>query len=52
MKCDIKSVPNGKTEKFLKTLQNEGVRLEEPDQYKPDRPWNLDRPEKPWKVTE
>lgn len=52
MFCNINATPNGKLEKFLKTLESEGVRLEEADQYKPDRPWNLDRPEKPWEVTE
>lgn len=52
MLCNIKPSPNGKTEKFLKTLENEGVKLQEPEQYKPDRPWNLERPEKPWEVTE
>lgn len=52
MMCTIKAPENSKTEKFLKTLQDEGVRLEEPDQYKPDRPWNLTRPEKPWEVIE
>jgi len=50
--CNIKPSSNGKTEKFLKTLESEGVRLEEPAQYKPERPWNLFRPEKPWEVTE
>ncbi|KAJ6635243.1 39S ribosomal protein L18, mitochondrial [Pseudolycoriella hygida] len=52
MLCKIKATPNGKVEKFLKTLEDEGVRLQEADQYEPDRPWNLFRPEKPWEVTE
>lgn len=52
MLCTINPEPNGKVEKFLKTLQSEGVRLEEAEQYKPARPWDKDRPEKPWEVTE
>lgn len=52
MLCTINATPNGKLEKFLKTLENEGVRLEEAEQYKPDRPWNLHRAEKPWEVAE
>lgn len=52
MMSTISGTPNGKVDKFLKTLESEGVRLEEAEQYKPDRPWNLRRPEKPWEVTE
>ncbi|XP_037050019.1 39S ribosomal protein L18, mitochondrial [Bradysia coprophila] len=52
MSSTISGTPDGKVDKFLKTLEKEGVRLEEAEQYKPDRPWNIHRPEKPWEVTE
>lgn len=52
MLCNINATPNGKVDKFLKTLETEGVRLEEAAQYKPVMPWSRDRPEKPWEVTE
>lgn len=50
--CDIKAIPNGKIDKFIKTLQAGGVSLSEPDRFVPHRPWNMDRDEKPWEVIE
>jgi len=52
MTCTLDPAPNTKVDKFLKTLENEGVRLKEADQYTAPRPWDLMRPEKPWEVTE
>lgn len=52
MRSDIKGVPNGKVEKFLTTLEESGIALKEPERVKPVRPWDIDRPEKPWEVTE
>lgn len=51
-RCDIKPVPNGKTEIFLKTLEANGVTLEEPERFQPHRSWDMERPEKPWEITE
>lgn len=52
MNCDIEAVKNGKVEKFLKTLEENGISLKEPPQFRPYRPWDVDRPEKPWEVQE
>ncbi|CAH1110182.1 unnamed protein product [Psylliodes chrysocephalus] len=51
--CFIKpNSPNDKVSLFLKAVEEGGVSLTEPPQYKPSRPWDIDRPEKPWEVTE
>lgn len=42
----------GKVALFLKALQDSGVVLQEPEQYKKPRPWDQHREEKPWEVTE
>lgn len=52
MRCDLQPKPNGKVDKFLETLTSCGIKLEEPERLKPARPWDMDRPEKPWEVTE
>lgn len=52
MRSDVKAVPDGKVEKFLKTLEENGIVLEEPARVKPIRPWDVNRPEKPWEVIE
>ncbi|XP_063923610.1 large ribosomal subunit protein uL18m [Zophobas morio] len=44
--------PDGKVAKFLEALQKGGVNLQEPPQFKPPRPWDQYRHEKPWEVTE
>lgn len=44
--------PNGKIDKFIKTLEAGGVSLSEPERYVPKTPKNMERPEKPWEVTE
>jgi large subunit ribosomal protein L18 len=41
-----------KVEAFLSCMEEGGVTLSEPPRFQPHRPWNLDRPEKPWEVTE
>ncbi|XP_030768363.1 39S ribosomal protein L18, mitochondrial [Sitophilus oryzae] len=53
LRCDIHP-PNedGKVALFLKALEEAGVKLQEPPQYKTPYPWDLHRPEKPWEVTE
>ncbi|KAF7269481.1 mitochondrial ribosomal protein L18 [Rhynchophorus ferrugineus] len=43
---------NGKVALFLKELEEAGIHLKEPRQYKPTYPWDQHRPEKPWEVTE
>lgn len=50
MVCSIKSVPEGKIDKFLNILKENGVRLTESERFMPQRPWDMDRPEKPWEV--
>ena len=52
MLSTVKSTPNGKVDKFIKTLETSGVSLTEPERFKPHRPWDMDRPEKPWEVSE
>ncbi|XP_013184181.1 large ribosomal subunit protein uL18m [Amyelois transitella] len=52
MYCDIKPVKGGKTEKFLKEVVEGGIKLEECEVYKKSNPWDWNRPEKPWEVTE
>lgn len=46
------SVKDGKVALFLKALEDGGVCLNEPEQYKKPAPWEKHRPEKPWEVTE
>lgn len=51
VRSDIKPLnPEGKVAAFLKTLEENGVTLSESPQYKPSRPWDLTREEKPWEV--
>ncbi|XP_001658909.2 39S ribosomal protein L18, mitochondrial [Aedes aegypti] len=52
MRCDIQPKPNGKADIFLKTLTESGIKLQEPERIKPIQPWDMERPEKPWEVTE
>ncbi|XP_021937462.1 39S ribosomal protein L18, mitochondrial isoform X3 [Zootermopsis nevadensis] len=50
--CDLKPYPGGKVESFLFCMEEGGMTLAEPPRFKPHRPWHVDRPEKPWEVTE
>ncbi|XP_072379039.1 large ribosomal subunit protein uL18m [Diabrotica undecimpunctata] len=51
--CFIKpSRPDDKIALFLKALEEGGVSLTEQPQYKASMPWDQERPEKPWEVTE
>ncbi|RZC40982.1 39S ribosomal protein L18, mitochondrial [Asbolus verrucosus] len=51
--CDIvPHRPDGKVAQFVEALQKGGVTLQEPPQFKPARPWDQHRYEKPWEVTE
>ncbi|XP_057663853.1 39S ribosomal protein L18, mitochondrial [Diorhabda carinulata] len=53
VECFIKSKkPDDKVALFLQAMQEGGVSLTEPSQFKAAMPWDLDRPEKPWEVTE
>uniref|UniRef100_A0A6M2DS71 Large ribosomal subunit protein uL18m n=1 Tax=Xenopsylla cheopis TaxID=163159 RepID=A0A6M2DS71_XENCH len=52
MYCDLQAAPNGKIDKFLKSVEAGGVILQEPSRFKKAQPWDADRPEKPWEVTE
>lgn len=52
MYCDIKPVAGGKVEKFLNEVTKGGVRLEEADRYVKPNPWDMERPEKPWEITD
>ncbi|CAH1997925.1 unnamed protein product [Acanthoscelides obtectus] len=44
--------PDQKVAQFLKAVEDGGVSLKEPEQYKAPRPSDPYRPEKPWEVTE
>lgn len=48
MICTIDAVPNSKTEKFLQTLEADGVALKEQERFIAPRPWHEKRQEKPW----
>ena len=39
-----------KTHQFLKTLEENGIKLKESERFVPARPWDIERPEKPWEV--
>ncbi|XP_066255835.1 large ribosomal subunit protein uL18m [Euwallacea similis] len=43
---------DGKVAQFLKALEESGVQLKEPPQYKHPYPWDWKRPEKLWEVIE
>lgn len=50
LECFIKADEGTKTDRFLKTLEENGISLKESERFLPARPWDLDRPEKPWEV--
>ncbi|XP_068086642.1 large ribosomal subunit protein uL18m isoform X1 [Anabrus simplex] len=52
MMCDLQRTPGGKVEAFVSELERTGISLTEPPRFKPWRPWDQYRPEKPWEVTE
>ncbi|XP_058834198.1 large ribosomal subunit protein uL18m [Topomyia yanbarensis] len=52
MRCDLQPIQDGKVDKFLKTLIECGISLQEPNRIKAVQPWDMDRPEKPWEVIE
>lgn len=52
MSCNVEAVPNSKLDKFLKTIQQEGITLNELSRYKLPKPWDVDRPDKPWEILE
>ncbi|KAL9915036.1 39S ribosomal protein L18, mitochondrial [Glossina fuscipes] len=52
MSCNVEAVPNSKVDKFLKTIQQEGINLKELPRYKLSKPWDVDRPDKPWEILE
>lgn len=52
MACNIEPVAGGKVEKFLKTLEENGVKLQEPERYVAPLPWDALRHEIPWEVLE
>jgi len=52
MVCNIEAEPGSKTKKFLETMQDNGVTLQEPDRLKAAYPWDAYREDKPWEVTE
>jgi hypothetical protein len=39
-------------EAFISYVEEGGVTPTEPPWFRPHRPWDLDRPEKPWEVVE
>ncbi|XP_054740546.1 39S ribosomal protein L18, mitochondrial [Anastrepha obliqua] len=52
MACNIDAVPGGKIDKFLRTLEENGLKLQEPERYVAPLPWDAVRHEKPWEVVE
>lgn len=52
MKCNIDTANSEKLKLFINTLKNNGIILEEGPRFLPHRPWDMDRPEKPWEVKE
>lgn len=52
VRCDIEPPKaDGKIAMFLKTLEENGMTLSEPPQFKASRPWDLNREEKPWEIS-
>lgn len=52
MSCNIEAVPNGKVDKFLKIMEENGVSLQEPERFKTPHPWDAYRQEKYWETSE
>lgn len=52
MVCNVEAVAGGKLDKFLKTVEENGVVLKEPPRYYKPKPWDAERPEKPWEILE
>ncbi|XP_067634298.1 large ribosomal subunit protein uL18m [Eurosta solidaginis] len=50
--CNVEAIAGSKVDKFLKTLEENGIRLQEPERYSAPHPWDPERPEKPWDVLE
>ncbi|CAG9767581.1 unnamed protein product [Ceutorhynchus assimilis] len=50
--CDLEPKEDSKVALFLKALEDSGVQLKEPTQFKAIYPWHYERPEKPWEVVE
>lgn len=48
MYSDVKDEAQSKERLFLESLLEAGISLSEPSQYKTVKPWDQDRPEKPW----
>lgn len=48
----IQPPADGKLDKFIRTLEEGGVCLQEPPRYVPHQPLNMKREEKPWEVIE
>ncbi|KFB44007.1 AGAP004709-PA-like protein [Anopheles sinensis] len=52
MRSDLKPSAGGKVESFLRTVEECGIKLQEPERIRPSYSWDMHRPEKPWEVTE
>ncbi|GBP03245.1 39S ribosomal protein L18, mitochondrial [Eumeta japonica] len=52
MACNIEATAGGKLDQFLKTMEENGVVLKEPARYFQPKPWDAERPDKPWEVLE
>ncbi|XP_058120578.1 large ribosomal subunit protein uL18m [Anopheles ziemanni] len=52
MWSDLKPSAGGKVESFLRTVEECGVKLQEPERIRPSYSWDMHRPEKPWEITE
>nr|CAD7457577.1 unnamed protein product [Timema tahoe] len=50
--CNMEAKPGSKVASFLSGVEQGGVVLSEPGRFRPHRPWNLNKPEKPWEVIE
>lgn len=51
--CDIQpQKKDGKVAEFLKAVEEAGLQLTEPPQYKTAYPWTQHREQKPWEVIE
>ncbi|KAH8275639.1 hypothetical protein KR026_011935 [Drosophila bipectinata] len=52
MTCNVEAVPGSKLQKLLQTLQDNGVSFKEPARLENTQPWDAERHEKPWAVSE
>ncbi|EAL39441.2 AGAP004709-PA [Anopheles gambiae str. PEST] len=52
VRCDFIPSTGKKVDLFLRTVEESGICLKEPNRIRPAYSWDMHRPEKPWEVME